>query len=464
MKEPNTPSTPHTLAYRQSKHDSYAGWYESSLLSNLSPVTTGPPQALSVASRAPAPIEDFTQASPSSMLGPRERVRSLRQMKKALHSRETVYAKSEIQKKGAMTKAICEQASVAPTPNVQEAVKSHLSLTIPDDLNSSTITRPLRTPQQQRLSTPSAYVATETSPLTATSTKPRKSARFTRLIVEKLLLEPEELRSYTEPDLEASQFEVATKRPKREMGPVVRSIETCLLLLPMLGSLYMLGSSCMPYQWWRERLSIVRISLAVGKREGGPELLLSMWGWCVIQPGGGESTCSEPKLLYTMDSFFSTAGSRSTGGLTASSFNATTIKAFVALLPLTKTEDTVNTTKKVDSTLDDHEGKQKSDDEAKEATDQKAKNRLTSLGKRMTKLFGSSRPSDEEEACTRFEDQVDLKSLNRVGEVHSSMTPRDASLPQERQMEEENDGIRPKSVLKRLTLKTMSAIGKKESQ
>ncbi|KAJ9099879.1 hypothetical protein QFC21_003884 [Naganishia friedmannii] len=401
---------------------------------------------------------------------------------------------------------------------------------MPDNLNSSTNYGAIPTPQPRRLSARSDRVQTALSPLTATSAKPRKSARFTRIIVEKLLLEPEELHPCTEPNLEAGQTEATTKRSKHEMGPLVRSIEAFFLLLPMLGAMYMLGSTCMPYQWWRERLSIVRIPLAAGKGEGGSELLLSLWGWCVIQPGS-ESTCSEPKLLYTMDSFFSTSESRSKGGLAARSFNATTMKAFVVLLPCvaftviatcfvmkhihkrcvkndrqeeagkkqhlaillallstgafwgirqvfnsqlssglgpgikfenggTKTDAK---TKDNEPPLEDEDDKQDSKEHVEETTDHKAKNRLTSLGKRMTKFFGSSGTSNEEAAGTKLEEQLDLKNRDKVEDVRSTMGARDAISPQERPPVEASDRVRPKSsVLKRLTLATMSAITKKQ--
>jgi hypothetical protein len=288
MKQLNTPLTPHTIAYRQSQHDSYAGWYESSLLSGLSPGTSGVPhQPLSAADRLPASSEEFLRASPPSTTNARERIRSLRRMKKGPpRSQSTIHADSEVQTERAMTTALRDHESIHHTLKSREVVKPHLSLTMPDNLNSSIMTGAgIPTPQPRRLSTASAHVHTESSPMTATSTKPRKSARFTRLIVEKLLLKPEELQSHTTPNVEACQAKDLTKRPTQEMGPVVRSIEAFFLLLPMLGSTYMLGSACMPYQWWRERLSIVRVPLASGKGESGAELLLSLWGWCVLQPG-----------------------------------------------------------------------------------------------------------------------------------------------------------------------------------
>lgn len=285
MKEANTPSIPHTPAYRQSHHDSYVGWYESSLLSGLSPDTTGAPQPLSVADRLHPHSEEVLEVPTPVAFGPRERVKSLRRIKKELHSRKTIYAASEFQGKRAMTTAFCEHRSIQGNTDVQEVVKPRLSLRMPDDSSSHANARAIPTSQSRRQSAPSAYLQRASPPMTAISAKPRKSARFTRLIVEKLLLEPEEVHSYTEPNLEAGQAEaVTTKRPLNEMGPLMRSLETFFLLLPMLGSMYMLGSSCMPSLWWRERLSIVRVSPAHGDGQGS-ELLLSLWGWCVIQPG-----------------------------------------------------------------------------------------------------------------------------------------------------------------------------------
>lgn len=84
----------------------------------------------------------------------------------------------------------------------------------------------------------------------------------------------------------------------------------------------------------------------------------------------------------------------------------------------------------------------------------------------MTKFFGSADKAKDAEAKTDFQDQLDLKKCNEVEEARSSMSTmstRELSLPHALQVEQEDEAVRQESsVLKRLTLKSISTIGKKE--
>jgi hypothetical protein len=68
-----------------------------------------------------------------------------------------------------------------------------------------------------------------------------------------------------------------------------RIMEPFLLLIPLLISLYLLGSAIVPFEWWRARLSIARMGLAGQSADSdermvdGEEVgLFGVWGWCVL--------------------------------------------------------------------------------------------------------------------------------------------------------------------------------------
>jgi len=68
-----------------------------------------------------------------------------------------------------------------------------------------------------------------------------------------------------------------------------RIMEPFLLLVPLLISLYLLGSAIVPFEWWRARLSIARVGLAGQSADSdermvdGEEIgLFGVWGWCVM--------------------------------------------------------------------------------------------------------------------------------------------------------------------------------------
>ena len=68
-----------------------------------------------------------------------------------------------------------------------------------------------------------------------------------------------------------------------------RFMEPFLLLVPLLISLYLLGSAIVPFEWWRARLSIARVGLAGQSADSdermveGEEVgLFGVWGWCVL--------------------------------------------------------------------------------------------------------------------------------------------------------------------------------------
>ncbi|KAJ9111624.1 hypothetical protein QFC19_000980 [Naganishia cerealis] len=501
MREPNTPTTLLPLPHRETHHGGSAGWYESSLLSDLSPTSPTKQEQSPTSLQTPASREEASTHSP---LGPRERVKSLMRMKKVMNSQVERQPEGEDKKKRIdpeppSTPKGAEETVHQKTYPKETAEKSRLSITVPGSKSrkSSKWTFLEPSPLLQEQWTPSAsreaHPGTDSPPLTATSAKHRKSNRFTRLVVEKLL-KPDEPLPSPEEDLESGQSEVAKKRPTHEMQPLERAVEASLLLLPMLGAMYMLGSSCMPNQWWRERLSIVRLTLASGKGEekSGPELLLSLWGWCVKQTNG-ESQCSEPKLLYTMDSFFSISAFR-TKGFGEETFNPTTMKAFVVLLatllstcafwgirqifksqvskrlgsgmnlengtipvlalasiillaialsasvipvwlgslrrqylyhrndsPIIRS-NTNEDIKKNDPSVDEKQVEGDSEDHVGAGTtDQKTKNRLTILGKRITKFLGSSAIQREGEDGSNFETQIDLKSESRIEETRGDV-------------------------------------------
>lgn len=118
---------------------------------------------------------------------------------------------------------------------------------------------------------------TPTSPL---NLKPRKKAPLTRLEIEKVF-SPDPVTD--EPDAEKGLGDTDQGRSYK-LNPLQRAAETFFLLLPVLGSVYLLGSCCVPNTWWRQRLSIVRITLGIGedgKSENNPSLLVGAFGWCV---------------------------------------------------------------------------------------------------------------------------------------------------------------------------------------
>jgi hypothetical protein len=86
-----------------------------------------------------------------------------------------------------------------------------------------------------------------------------------------------------EPDAEKGLGDT-DQGPSYKLNALQRAAETFFLLLPVLGTVYLLGSCCVPNTWWRQRLSIVRITLDVGEEgatENSPSLLIGAFGWCV---------------------------------------------------------------------------------------------------------------------------------------------------------------------------------------
>jgi hypothetical protein len=118
------------------------------------------------------------------------------------------------------------------------------------------------------------------TPTTPLNLKPRKKAPLTRLEIEKVF-SPDPVTD--EPDAEKGLGD-ADQGPSYKLHPLQRAAETFFLLLPVLGTVYLLGSCCVPNTWWRQRLSIVRITLGVGEdgaTENNPSLLIGAFGWCV---------------------------------------------------------------------------------------------------------------------------------------------------------------------------------------
>lgn len=74
-----------------------------------------------------------------------------------------------------------------------------------------------------------------------------------------------------------------------KLKPLERVAETFFLLLPVLAAVYLLASCCVPTTWWRERLSIARVTLNVKEAatEVPPSLLIGAFGWCIHEVARG---------------------------------------------------------------------------------------------------------------------------------------------------------------------------------
>jgi hypothetical protein len=274
-------------------------------------------------------IEHIT--SPVAMSS-RERVRSIRIKKRTTVQQEAVArprdrsTSSNATQESAIASSEALGASDQMGGQPPGRQKERLTILMPENY-----TAPVQLRREEPGSTirqrPSPHTAlsdAQSTPQSANRAKSRKSNRLTRLIVEKIILKVDESPVSSNPGALEEGKQVPKARSFK-LKPVQIALETFFLLLPMLGALYMLASCCLPNVWWRERLSIVRISMAAGNKGGeSSALLLGLWGWCVTQ---GEAVkwvsfqqnvsvaygrcairCSEPKLLYTMDDFFAATG------------------------------------------------------------------------------------------------------------------------------------------------------------
>jgi hypothetical protein len=81
-------------------------------------------------------------------------------------------------------------------------------------------------------------------------------------------------------------------KPIYRMTFVTRLVYSCLLLLPLLAAVGIMAATCAPFQWYRARLSISRMTIpanqwnndetvasGLGMNRGGA-ITLGLWGWC----------------------------------------------------------------------------------------------------------------------------------------------------------------------------------------
>jgi hypothetical protein len=288
---PNAPKSPATPHVPQSRPGSYAGWYDNA--SVFSQINLEETQSLAY-NRSPD-VEGMEHITSPMAMSSRERVRSIRMkrgtvqqegttthFKGAERARSRSYVSHESAIASSQALGGSEQTGQRPT---ERREKERLTILMPEECKN-----PIRIRKEepgstirQRPSPRSALPEAQPTP-TTDKIKSRKSARLTRLIVEKIILKVDESPvSSNGGDLEEGQ-QAPPKVRSYKLKPVQIALETFFLLLPMLGALYMLASCCLPNTWWRQRLSIVRINLAAVQKGDEPAaLLLGLWGWCITQ-------------------------------------------------------------------------------------------------------------------------------------------------------------------------------------
>lgn len=282
---PNTHKSPTTPYIPPSRPGSYAGWYDESVLSAVNLEDT---QSLAY-NRSP---DVETLVAPLA-LSSRERVRSIVRKRATIQQKETATnpqyntARSTIFQESTASAQTREQGfERRQHRQLDGRDREHLTVLMPDDFQSE---KPAKEEKAttHHISTPqTARTETQPTPTTAVDRKSRKSARLTRLIVEKILKPEESPVTESDADLEQGDSDMA-KVKSYQLKPVQRATETFFLILPMLGALYMLASCCVPSNWWRQRLSIVRITLpAERKAEDSTALLIGLWGWCIQESTG----------------------------------------------------------------------------------------------------------------------------------------------------------------------------------
>lgn len=286
---PNTLKSPTNPHVPQSRPGSYAGWYDNA--SVFSQINLEETQSLAyIRSPDAEAVEHIT--SPVA-ISSRERVRSIRKERRTVQQEGT-----RTQSKGAYSRSIVSHESAIASsqalggseqteqPPAERREKERLTILLPENYKNPVQLRKEEPGStiRQRPSPHTALPDTQVTPMTADKVKARKSARLTRLIVEKIILKVDESPvTSSGGDLEEGQQGLPKVRSYK-LKPVQIALETFFLLLPMLGALYMLASCCLPNTWWRQRLSIVRISMAAGKKGDDPAaLLLGLWGWCITQ-------------------------------------------------------------------------------------------------------------------------------------------------------------------------------------
>lgn len=274
---PKTPTTPHIP---QSRPGSHAGWYEASVLSNMHD------EGQSLAQDRSLEQEDV--ASP-----------------KAISSRDRVTSISKKKRDPEWTAELpgCNEAknTVSPqfkTPAVPQTLGAEYELGKKStDLDSDlTIVFPqeAKIPNGGNNSTQTGFDYPPSSPLTVTMTpttplnlKTRKSAPLTRLQMEEIFA-PDQFFATEKGD--AEQGLGMDQERSYKLKPLQRAAEMFFLLVPVLAAVYLLGSCCVPTTWWRERLSIVRITLTGVNEdvtEDPPSLLIGAFGWCIHEAKEG---------------------------------------------------------------------------------------------------------------------------------------------------------------------------------
>lgn len=273
-----SPTTPHIP---QSRPGSHAGWYDADVFSVMDLETESPAY-----NRSPF-LDDIENITSPVAMSSRERVRSIRLKRATMRQEGSTEplnrpTSSNVSEGSAIASSQALGASEQAEHTQPERKKERLTMLMPENYNGPVQIRkgePGSTIRQR----PPPHTALSPSSPTADKVKSRKSARLTRLIVEKIILKFDETPvSSNTGDLEEGQQIPKVRTYK--LKPVQIALETFFLLLPMLGALYMLASCCLPNVWWRQRLSIVHISMAAKQTENdSSSLLLGLWGWCVTE-------------------------------------------------------------------------------------------------------------------------------------------------------------------------------------